>query len=700
MKSKWCAIALLLLGWGEITELIICFSRANAYPDRATSKASQSIMRLAEFKHYKSQADLLLGQITPSGAENPIQNSSPLTEDPLDDEDEEEIIVEGERSPTGSAPTYVITGDEIQQQGSRSVTEVLRGLPGFVVNDAGFGADIHTGLYYRGTTLNQNVFLLNGRPIGSNISTYHGATDLNNLLSGAIDRIELSSGTASTLYGSNAFGGVVDIITKDYEGPLKVNALVQFGSYGQQNYRAGIAGSLDTFSYALGYERFQADNDYRVPAGAANRGPDGRLFNGDVKFDNYYGRFAYRIDPRNTLSLDAYKITSRKGLLYFGFPLQRDRLNHDAYNIGLTWKGMLGAGDDSCILAFLAFNRDYFDTFGPTRTIFFREGQLDSRGLTGRVEHNWQVAPTLNLRYGVDLQSDFLKGNTFSNVPQFIRFNEREERDRFNAALFLLNTWRITPALQAEFGLRQNFNTEYGNSLHPSTGLRWDVSPNVALRGSWASVRRNPGLDQLYVYDTVHNWLPNPDLEPERGSTWNAGVDIRLAPALSTQLTYFGNRLEDRLGIIAGRWENVGLVKTNGFEAALRWNITPQFSSFINYTYTDARIATGPESGLQLSTIPYSVGQFGIGYNHAGWQLNLYANYFSGARRALFAEPGVSNRDFSPAWLSFDLGARVPLLPNVGLLVYLENLGNRAYEKVNRIYQPGLTFRLGLSATF
>ncbi len=544
------------------------------------------------------------------------------------------------------------------------------------------------------------MFLLNGRPIGSNVSTYHGATDLNNLLVGDIDRIELSSGTASTLYGSNAFGGVVNIITKDFEGPLKVNALAQFGSYGQQNYRGSVGGSVNALSYAFGYERFQADNDYRVPLGAANRRPDGRLFNGDVKFENYYGKLGLRIDPRNTLSLDAYKITSRKGLIYFGFPLQRDRLNHDAYNIGLTWKGMVGASNDSFITAFLAFNRDYFDTFGPTRNIFFREGQLDSRGLTGRVEHNWQVAPALNLRYGVDLQSDFLKGNTLSNVPQFIRFNEVEERDRFNAALFLLKTWKITDALQAEFGLRQNFNTEFGNSFNPSTGLRWDISPTIALRGSWVSVRRNPGLDQLYLYDTVHNWFPNPDLKPERGSAWNAGIDIRLAPTVFTQLTYFGNQLKDRIGIVAGRWENIALVNTNGFETALRWNITPQFSTFVNYTYTDARIAAGPGKGLQLSTIPYSVGQFGIGYNSQGWQLNLYASYFSGARRALFAKPGVSTREFSPPWLSFDLSAQVPLFRNVSLLVYLENLGNRSYEKVNRIYQPGLTFRLGLNASF
>lgn len=616
-------------------------------------------------------------------------------------EDEEEIVVEGQRAPATSAPIYVITEDEIQKQGANSLTEVLQNLPGFAIHDTGFGADIHTGFYYRGTTLNQNLFLLNGRSLNTNISTYHGAIDLNNLLTSGIERVELSSGTAATLYGSEAFGGIVNIITKDPTGqPFRANALIQFGSYGQQNYRAGVSGSVDALGYAIGYERFQADNDYPVPRGAANRGPDGRLFNGDVQFDNYFGRFAYRVDSRNTLSLDAYKITSRKGLLYFGFPLQRDRLNHDGLNLGLSWRGLVGAGEDSVVTATLGYNRNYFNTYGSTRNVFYRQGSLDSTGLTARVEHDWQVSPIYNLRYGIDVRGDLFKGETLSNVPQLIPLNGNVDRDRTNTALFVLNTFNILEDFQFELGLRQNFNSEYGSSADPSVGVRWDLTPNIALRGSWVSVRRFPGLDQLYLFDTVHNWLPNPNLKPEIGAAWTAGVDIRLAPTVSAQLTYFGNSLEDRISVVAGHWANVGLVNTNGFEAAARWNITPQFSALANYTYTDARIATGSDRGLQLSTIPFSVAQIGFGYDWNGWQVNLYANYNSGSRRALFAEAGVNPREFSPSWLNLDLNARVPLTANLGLLIYLENLADVSYEKVNRIYQPGLTFRVGVSATF
>jgi vitamin B12 transporter len=666
--------------------------------NHSVKKASPNILRLKEFDRPLTRAETLLAKPRFPDLISQLPANQTTSED--DEEPEEEIVVEGEKKPVGSSPTYTITGEEIDKQGANSVTEVLKGLPGFAINDTGFGADIHTGFYYRGTTINQNTFLLNGRPIGSNVNTYHGATDLNTFLTGGIERIELSSGTASTLYGSDAFGGVVNIITKEAIGPTKFSVLAQGGSYGQQNYRGGIAGSLDALSYAIGYERFQAENDYPVPRGAANRGPDGRLFNGDTKFDNYFGRLTYRVDPRNTLKLDAYASTSRKGLIYFGFPLQRDRLEHDGLNIGLAWNALVGGGNDSILTATIGYNRDNFNTFGPTQSVFFRRGSLESQGLTARVEHNWQILPFYNLRYGLDLRSEFFEGETLSNVPRFIRFNETEDRDRTNAALFVLNTFKILENVQLELGLRQNFNTEYGSTTNPSVGARWDITPAIALRGSWVSVRRNPGLDQLYLFDTVHGWLPNPNLDPETGSAWTAGVDFNLTSTLTAQLTYFGNRLEDRISVVSGRWENIGLVNTNGFEAGVRWRITPQVSALLNYTYTDARIETGAEKGLQLSTIPFSVAQIGVGYDWNGWQLNLYANYNSGSRRALFTAAGEDSRSFSPSWLNLDLNARIPIVQNVALLVYLENLADVSYERVNRIYQPGLTFRLGVSATF
>jgi vitamin B12 transporter len=621
--------------------------------------------------------------------------------------EEEEITITGKTKPTpGSTPIYKIDQLEIQKQGSNSVADTLKTLPGFAVNDAGFGADIHTGTSYRGAGINQSIFLLNGRSINTNVNTYHGNVDLNTLPVGAIERIELSSGSSSTLYGSEAFGGVVNIITKTGGGPSKLTTNVQFGSYGQQGYRAGYTGSFGTVDYALGYEQSKAKNDYSVPVGAANRDINGNLFNADVSTSNYYGRFGWTIDPRNVLTLDATKITSRKGLIYFGFPFQRDRLDHDALNAGLNLRSELAKG--SVLNTTVSFNKDYFHTYGPTANVFFRQGRLDSSALAFRLDHDWELNKTTNLRWGLDLKNDSLTAEAESTNPAVRAFNERVSPSRFTAALFGLSTFKLSDTLKAELGLRQNFSDEQGSSLNPSLGLNWSPTPTIGLRGSWVSVRRLPGLDQLFAYDTVHGWFPNPNLKPETGSSWTTGIDINPGGKFSGQVTYFGSTLNDRLstqptrlnGRTVSQWQNIGRVNTNGLETALRYQVSPQWHGSLNYTYTDARIASGADKGLQLNSIPFSVGQLGIGYEHNGWQFNAYTKYFSGARRSLFTLSTDSPRAFSPSWVSFDVSARLPITPKIGLQLYLENLGGKTYERVNRVYQPGTTFRIALSSEF
>jgi outer membrane cobalamin receptor len=616
-----------------------------------------------------------------------------------------DVIGERRRDLPRSAPIYTIDRQQIERQGSKSVAEVLKNLPGFAINDTGFGADIHTGTYYRGASLNQSIILLNGRPIGSNISTYHGATDLNSIPVDAIDRIELSSGASNIIYGSEAFGGVVNIITKTYDGTPQTSVSAEVGSIGRSNYRASYVGGSKQLNYRLGVEKFQIDNNYSVPIGAANRDPvTGKLTNADSDVTSYSGNISAALDDRNQLDFDAVKITSRRGLVYFGFPLQRDRLDHDALNIGVNWRSQLTPDRTSTLNTTLSFNQDYFNTYGPSG-VNSRTGTLDSQAVTGRIDHTWRTSATNTLRWGGELQNRRLDGTSISTVPTRIAFNERENRHVFNTALFAVDTWKISDRVAIDVGLRQNFNTQFGNYLNPSLGSRWEVTPQIALRATVAGAQRNPGLDQLYLYDTVHGWFPNPDLKPETGATWTAGVDLALSPTTSATLTYFGSSLNNRIATQAisptvTQWTNIGQVATNGLEIGFKQQLSSQWFTFLNYTYTDAKIQSGAEQGLQLALVPYSVAQLGIGYADRGWEVNLLTNYNAGTRRAFFTSPGQTTTNFVPPFLNLDLTARVPVNANVGLNFAIENLADVQYEKVNRIYSPGRTFRAGVSANF
>jgi len=695
-------VKLLLLASSYVVAILSAADLAKSEPVVTPKEINQAnsninILTVGELQAQASQvsSDLLSEQANLGFKPKP----EAIAENP--DSDEIQLEVTGKKSPFAptSAPAYIVPKEEIEKQNPSTAAELLRSLPGFAINDYGFGADIHTGTFLRGFSINQTIFQINGRSIGSNISTYHGATDLNSIPVDAIESVELTGGTSATLYGSEAFGGVVNLITKKEPQPLKATAGLELGSYGYQRYRVGYGGTSGNVNFRLGYERFSTDNNYPVPVGAANRNPaDGRLFNGDTRLDNFYGNVDFALDSRNSLSIDAYKTASRRGLLYFGFPLQRDRLDHDLFNIGATLTSRLGNGDDSILKTTIAFNQDFFNTYNPSGGAF-RNGALDSRALSGRVEHQWQLAANNKLTWGFDINSSSLRGDVFSTVLPLARFNGTVNRDRSLIALFALNTWKIDNNFQLEAGLRQNFTNDFGSYLNPTIGTRWNITPDIAFRNSFAVLQRNPGLDQLYVFDTVHNWQPNPNLIPERGIAWTVGLDINVTESLLAQLTYFGSSFSDRLGIISGQWQNIGQVNTNGIEAAVKWKISPEFSSFLNYTYTDAKITsskTASEIGLQLSTVPYSVGKLGVSYESNGWQANLFFNYSSGSRRSVFplGTPGQTATDFSPSYLSLDFNAKAPLSKNLALTLNLENLTDNSYEKTNRAQCAAFYFEL------
>lgn len=462
---------------------------------------------------------------SPNTSSNTSPNTLPQTEEKP--KSKADIYIEATEEKDNlpeSTPIYVIDKEELQKQGATSVADVLKKMPGFAINNAGIGADIHTGTYYRGAAIDQSVFLINGRQINTNINTYHGGTDLNSIPVEAIERVELYSGVSSALYGSSAFGGVVNIITKQGYGKPKVNGNVEFGSLSLNKQQLSFAGGSKVVNYNFSFQRLFTDNRYLVPVGAANRDAQGFLSNADTATSTYFGSIGLDLNRKNSLNLDVTALSSRRGLIYFGFPLQKDRLNHDGLNLGLSWKTQLGKGDNSNLTTTIGYNQDYFNTYGPS-SIYYRTGTLDTQQFTARVDHEWKFNPNYKLRWGLDLKNTDLTGDVFSTDPSKIARNEKENRSLLNSALFAVNTINISDTFQVDLGLRQSFDSKFDNYFNPSVGLRYDATPKIAFRGSWAGGQRNPGLDQLYVYDTVHGWLPNPNLKPETGSSWTAGVE-------------------------------------------------------------------------------------------------------------------------------------------------------------------------------
>ena len=152
----------------------------------------------------------------------------------------------------------VVTSADLDQQQRRTVSDPLQAVPGLnIVRTSSPGG--LTSVYMRGTNANQVKVLIDGVDVG-NPSTSDGAYDFGRLLTGDIERIEVLRGPQSGLYGSDAIGGVISIITKKGDGPAQAYASAEAGSFGTFNQATGVSGSTPGFNYAFNIAHYRAEN--------------------------------------------------------------------------------------------------------------------------------------------------------------------------------------------------------------------------------------------------------------------------------------------------------------------------------------------------------------------------------------------------------------------------------------------------------
>ncbi len=194
------------------------------------------------------------------------------------------VVVSATRVPTpedqiGSSVT-VITADEIAQKQARTLPDVLAEVPGMNVVQTG-GPGGTTSVYMRGTNPNHTKVLIDGIDVGDP-SSIDGSFDFSQILASDIERVEILRGPQSGLYGSDAIGGVIDIVTKKGSGPAQFTGTVEGGSFGTFNQTAAVSGSIARFNYAASFNHnYSGDSNVTPP----NLVPAGRSLNPDT-YDN------------------------------------------------------------------------------------------------------------------------------------------------------------------------------------------------------------------------------------------------------------------------------------------------------------------------------------------------------------------------------------------------------------------------------
>ncbi|MEJ2378670.1 MAG: TonB-dependent receptor [Pseudolabrys sp.] len=512
----------------------------------------------------------------------------------------------------------VITGQELQREQIRTIPDALRMVPGLNVVQTG-GPGGQTAVFMRGTNSNHVKVLLDGIDIGDP-STPNGAFDFAHLLTGDIERIEVLRGPQSGLYGSDALGGVISIVTKKGKGPPKLSTRVEGGSFGTFNQAASLSGSQDRFNYAFNALHFRSTENPVTPLDL--------LAPGERRNNDFYDNWTYSAklgaDLSDALTLNAVARYTDAHLRFTGddyvnFPtpapeaMQDRQVNHKLFTRGeAVWSLFDGKLKNY-------FGVDYVNhwnwNFDPNSDSFTPFGSVapPNTSVGERLQYDWRsvakVLPGQTLVLGLQHETQKLRTDSTGSVIGGVFVPVETYAQNTNKAAYA----ELQSDFAERFFLVSNIRYDDNASFGPHT--TWRVAPAVIvpgtetkLKGSYGTGFKAPTLTELYVNNPSIGQVANPDLRPEISKGYDFGFEQPLFNGrLRFGATYFHNEISDLIvtqfnpATFTFVYKNIGSAETHGIEAFAAAALTDQLKVRADYTWTATRDNT---TGLGLLRRP------------------------------------------------------------------------------------------------
>ena len=577
----------------------------------------------------------------------------------------------------------VITGEDMEREQRRTVTDALNAVPGLQVVQNG-SAGAQTSVFIRGTNSNHVKVLIDGIDV-SDASNPNGAFDFAHLLTSDIEKIEVLRGPQSGLYGASALGGVISITTKKGSGPPKVTGFVEGGSYGTFNQAVGVSGSQDQFNYAFNVSHFRYENQpvtpaYMVPPGgrAIGNAYDNKTLSSKVGYD-FNKDFSVDFIGRYTDAMLHYSDDDPNAFPGATFPTQSVYKNWNFY----------GRAEAIWTL----FDGRFVNTFAANHTSYARENKdPDPNPLTtfnaSSEKYEWHgaftVMPGQILVAGLERQND--RANS-DNV----------DAKTGNQAGFL--------ELQSEFMKRLFFVANIRHDDNDAFGGHdtWRVAPAVIvpvtetkLKASYGTGFKAPDLYQLYGQGPF-GFMGNPGLLPETSRGYDFGFE---QPLLNDRVrfgvTYYRNDISNLIDYNATFTSllNIGNAVTYGEEAFVSVIVNDRLRTRLDYTQTtakdadtDAELLRRPRHKYTLATVWQPTDKLTISptVTYLGRWLDIDRSTF-----VMREGGGVA---------IVNLAVNYALDSHTKLFARADNLFNTQYEEPLGWLQPGLSVYGGVKLT-
>jgi vitamin B12 transporter len=586
-------------------------------------------------------------------------------------------LIETPVNEIGSSVT-VITDKEIERDQKRTLPDVLRTVPGLNIVQTG-GPGGKTSVFMRGSNSNHTKVLIDG--IDANDPSQDGVFDFGQVLTSDIAQVEVLRGPQSSLYGSDAIGGVINIVTKTGKGPPQFTGRLEGGSFETFNQSAGVSGSTSRVHYSFNVAHFLVDD---TPVTPLDLLPPGRKRIND-SYENLTLSTKLGVDLTDIFSIDVVGRYTESTLFFTGEDF--------------SFFPSVPAADQSEQNARQLFTRGdaRLSLFGGAFKNRFGVGYTNYRTTIQAPDTGFGVPPE-NINHGDRLKFDW-QGNIEFGKNQTLILGVEDQKDRLidspisvengNVAGFAELQSEIVPNLFVAASGRYDDNERFGGKatwriapayLIPSTGTK--------LKASYGTGFKAPSLTQLFVSFPAFNFFANPNLEPEESEGFDIGFEQSLAQErVRFGATYFHNDITNLIAANASftSLENVGEATTEGVETFIAVALTERLKARVNYTYTDAIDDT---TGLELLRRPKHKASLNL--------IWLPIDRLSLSATLLYVGSQVDgNRSFSVQRLDTDpyfvvnVAADYDLGRGFTVFARIDNLLDERYENPTGFQRPG-----------
>ena len=565
----------------------------------------------------------------------------------------------------------VVTSSDIEKSGSQDLAGALTDLTSVDISNYG-GPNATKSIRMRGSTAAQVLVLMDGRPINN---PRDGEVDLSSIPLDNISRVEVMHGPGSSLYGSSAMGGVVNIITKN--PPKEGQKAELYSSFGTartyvERMLYGAKVSKLGFLVSGGYESSQGFRE-----------------NSQLSAKDCNLKLEYELNSENNINLNSGFYTSKVGVPgSTSYPDIDDKQNMLKRFFDLNWK--FQPDEQTGLSARVYQNYDRLEFLENSTDVFFNPAnKKDIHGTTVR---------------GFDLQLDKQLLDTYGIVGGFnyaynLNDSTSSGKHKYHVSSgYLENRLNLfDKKLNVNFSARLDDYSNFGTQINPSLDLLYKFNDAIKFHGLISRSFRAPTFNDLY-WPNDGMGEGNPNLKPEKGVTGELGVESRINKYITSGLTYYRSDYKQLIQWSAwsllqvSRPVNVASAVIQGIEFENKIFITENIELGVDYSFL---IAKDTQTHKYLVYQPEQKIDSSLKYNdHNGLTVELKGQ-FTGIR---YGDAGNDTKVKS--FYVFGLSVAKKFKSGITCFGYIDNLLNRKYQVQDGYPMPGFSLTGGIKAEF